>query len=469
MELTVTVERDLIRAVQSAQTSVPVRITRGTGVEGVVTVELQGLPTDVGAMPVDIAASEDTAMMVVTVLASAAQGGAIPLTAVGVLRSDPSVIAQAPVDLYVAGPRGSLDLSFADQGVYSESSLSMNANLTKAALDPNGTIILMGLSEGLPSSPVWIGRVTEAGLPETDFGPNGLRTDLFTDPSGMVLPVDMVVFDDGVFVIAARVGGGSFPPYALRAFERDGSLESGFGVGGALTMSGSIGALLRKGEGLLAVGGDGILAFDRTGVNDPGYVASMMLSQWRKAGIDASGRLVLAGVYSNFSIFDTGFEAMRLNADGSLDMTFGTAGLLHVSVLTNSLQDEVQLRGLAVSAGGDGMLIGDALDFGLQPPILIYSRLFAAGIADAPTEITANSLHDVVPGPNEIYYIETRAGAQTMLLAIDHATNTMDTSFGTNGSVPSPVFGSLIVDHVVGRIIVAGWMDGTIQIARFWL
>jgi uncharacterized delta-60 repeat protein len=203
----------------------------------------------------------------------------------------------------------------------------------------------------------------------------------------------LVVQADGEILVA----GGAYGPgstgtgFALTGFTRDGSLDLSFGEGGHVATS------------------------------FPGWAGGAALG----IAVQADGRIVVAGVVGNPGGLYGGpgvFALARYNRDGSLDVSFGTNGL--------------------VTTAFPGEFYADATGIALQPD----GRIVAAGSTFAPKQ----TFHHVV-------------------VARYNSDGSLDPSFGTGGRVDTNVSSSPLVNGVAvgdGHVVVVG-SAGRLVLVRY--
>jgi uncharacterized delta-60 repeat protein len=177
------------------------------------------------------------------------------------------------------------------------------------------------------------------------------------------------------------------------AFADPGDLDPTFGSGGVViapsTSQGS--ALARQPDGKLVAVGYRIASpnrfmvarYDATGALDPGFgtggVAETALGAGsataRAVALQADGKIVVAGSCLN-GPSDAQFAVVRYEADGTLDATFGTGGI----VIVGGPTDE-NGRGVAVQADGKLVVVGRQWT-GTQN-IFVLARFETDGTLDA--------------------------------------------------------------------------------------
>ena len=139
------------------------------------------------------------------------------------------------------------------------------------------------------------GRFNSDGTLDQTFGNNGSVQTTFGDSSAE--GNDIVLQADGKIIVVGFTGAGSYSAlndFAVVRYNSDGTLDSGFGVGGKVTTH-------------------------FPGAFNTGSVATC-------AALQGDGKLVVGGHYVNQSTPEE-FALVRYNPDGSLDSTFGSTSL----------------------------------------------------------------------------------------------------------------------------------------------
>ncbi len=239
---------------------------------------------------------------------------------------------------------GGLDASFGAGGV-AVLDVGVRARAQALALDADGGMVLAGFGVLVPSGvEQFIAvRLNEDGTLATGFGSQGVATTSFGTRDARALAV---AFDgDGGVVLAGWARSSSNHDVAVVRYTATGEPDAGFGNGGRITY---------------AIGGG----------NDEATAIA----------IDPDGRIVLAGYAADGSTYD--LLAGRLTANGAPDPSFAGTGFRRVSA-----SDGVeQANGLLLRADGSVLLAGQSKVGGSQRFVL--ARLDAAGTPD-PTFGTA--------------------------------------------------------------------------------
>lgn len=221
-----------------------------------------------------------------------------------------------------------------------------------------------------------LGRFNADGTLDQTFGSNGAVQTNFGDSS--CEGNDLVVQADGRIIVAGTTGAGSYSAlndFALARYNSDGSLDQTFGNGGKLTThfpgvantgSSAFAAALQR-DGKLVVAGTyvnestpnafALARYNNDGSLDNSFGNRGLVTTRIGAGdafcfaiaLQRDGRIVLAG-YSDGQDHD--FTLACYNADGTLDATFGSAGIVTTDFSNNS--DDIAY---AMAGQRDGSLV----------------------------------------------------------------------------------------------------------------
>jgi hypothetical protein len=247
--VTVPVAGDRIRVQQGESANVRIEIARTGGFEDAVQVDASDLPVEVTAEPLTIEAGSTSAMWMICAGTGAAQGGPNEATVQASAAGDPSISSSTLVDVYVAGPPGSFDVSF--------------------SFDDGAPLVLaLAQDDTTPDpSPYYVRALNSDGSINTSFGASGDARPVAESAQRLVLrPAGVVTHgytdmrahdDDGVadgsfsaplspptnFNVATadgqdRIvfgGGNEGGPFTIARLLPDGALDASFGMGGMLT------------------------------------------------------------------------------------------------------------------------------------------------------------------------------------------------------------------------------------------
>lgn len=249
-------------------------------------------------------------------------------------------ITDVAVTCSTPAPNGSLDPSFGSGGKVATGvafAPAVPGAPIAMALQADGRVLLLGGLKLL--------RYNADGTPDTSFGTAGLVTVPFT---GSVFDTaqGLAVQADGKIVIVGFTRVNNQDDFALARFNADGTLDTTFGSAGKVST-------------------------DFYGNSD----------QARRVRIQPDGKIIVAGLATTGSgaTADTDFAVVRYNADGSLDTAFGSGG----KVNTNIAGKFDSAQGLALQGDGKIVLAGRVGVDGGSDPDFGVARYGANGSLDA--------------------------------------------------------------------------------------
>jgi len=294
---------------------------------------------------------------------------------------------------------GTLDGTFGTGGHVFFPDRSQNTHnffFSDVMIQPDGNIVAVESSFGTEHY-IGLARFRPDGSPDTTFGANGNgvtsayvedslgpRFTLYGDPAAAALQAD------GKIVVAtdAYDMSGGYSDFLLSRFNPDGSLDSGFGTGGMLATTFTYNFLY---IGPSPVPPD--LGHDNA-------IASGI-------AIQADGKIVAVGATRQAGFVFTRPNSLalaRYNADGSLDNTFGTGGLVTTEVIASPYS--ASLSSVALQADGKivagGSVIEPVVYIGPDPiPTVskfVVARYNADGSLDNGFATGGLVANDVIPG-----------------------------------------------------------------------
>lgn len=354
-----------VRVVQGKSVQIPVTLVRGKDAQGPVVVTVSGLRSGLSAKPLTIEGTDG--MLEVTATVDVAQGPA-NATLDGAF-ADKHV--SLPLNLFVRGPSGSLDTTFANQGIYQESAAGSAA--LDIAADPSGALMAF---YRCPIG-VCIHRLSADGVMDTIYGDKGtgsigIKT-VFTPFSDAVPAVNAVRTSDGGWIIGSEGGltlnAAHFVNGAIGRVGPNGIADSAFGTGasGPGTMASSFeygfgGLVLNDKDEIFAVGAtsedpkthqDNIAVehYSKFGVKDAsfGTVTTTLKPSTRQEerftgiGITQSGSVLVFGIALSGNVANPtmhvyyGVNAL-LGQSGALDPNFGAGGHSYVDLDGSNLR-----------------------------------------------------------------------------------------------------------------------------------
>lgn len=279
-------------------------------------------------------------------------------------------------------------------------------------------------------------RLTTTGEVDTSFGVDGLQQTPFYDESGeqTYAYADSAFVDaEGRILLAGRAGDRA----ALVRYLPDGSLDTSFGSGGRAWPvtdeprqypspdQGTVDAALDANGRLVMADNDYVKRFLSDGTLDPSFGGGngvVSIDKDQEPGVVETDEVTSVAVQPDGKIVAVGAVLVRLNADGSLDPTFGRSGFAD---LPGQGRRDVFARGYDLAVENDGRLL-----------------------------ITGVTLH----------YEAGYAGPDGDYIARLNSNGTLDPSFdGEDGLVPVqvPSLGASVTRDASGRILISGPLRST--------
>ena len=290
-----------------------------------------------------------------------------------------------------------------------------------------------------------------AGSLDPSFGTGGVVT-IVPDQFGPA--IDVAVQSDGKVVVVGTEEAGAVRHWRVRRLQADGSTDTGFGTAGEVTLFGA---------------------------------ASPASDDPRAVTLDGSGRILVVGNSHAYVTVGSGRQAstvyatlatlVRLNADGSTDATFGSAGV--VRLVAPGTAPGCTGRMLVLQPDGKIVVAGElalATKKGSQNA-LFAARISDTGALDTSFGVGGFAVDDVTTGNDSVYpkacarqsdgklLLGGSAGGSSSLAITRILTNgSVDASFGTlwmtNGLTRLAVDAS-------DRILVNGGAAGNATVTRY--
>ena len=309
-------------------------------------------------------------------------------------------------------------------------------------LQADGKIVVAGYGAGSETGRDFaVVRYNTDGSLDTTFGTGGkILTPIGTGTLADIA-YSVTVQADGKIVVAGQGGGsGSTPDFAVVRYNADGSLDTTFGTGGKILTPTSAGSLNDYGnsvtvqaDGKIVVAGQGetsgagddvvVVRYNVDGTLDTGFGTGGKIVTPVGTGtsgdvgnsvkVQADGKIVVAG-YGTGSGTGIDFAVVRYNANGTLDTTFGTGGTgkILTPVGTGTSGD----TGTSVMIQADGKIV-----------VAGYGTGSGTGIDVAVVRYNANG--------------------------------SLDTTFGTDGKILTPVGAGTSADLAYSVTVQAGRQD----------
>ncbi|WP_152054427.1 matrixin family metalloprotease [Tautonia marina] len=312
-------------------------------------------------------------------------------------------------------PDGTLDSSFGSGGIVVTELGPIGEHVEALAIDPLGNLVVAGRISG-PSYTykMLVARFDESGVLDTDFGGGDGLVVVDLGPEGAEA-TGLAIQPDGRIVVAGTYGLNL--SFAVVGLDTNGDFDTTFGGGDGVVMT-------AVGEGSSSSASDVVIRGD--------------------------GRIVVSGRSYGQSGLDL-FALAAYEADGSLDSTFGTGGI----VTTEFVGKEAFAHAMAIAPDGDLVVAGGALTRVNGSPSLsdiAVARYVGEGITVSPafgletSESGGTAQINVVLNtePSSPVTIQLATGDSSEGLLLDPSTNTqvaiLSLTFDpTNWSTPQTV------------------------------
>jgi len=253
---------------------------------------------------------------------------------------------------------GTLDSSFGSGG-FSSLIIGTVSFITSVKIQSDGKIVAGGRATTGGSARFALARFNTDGTVDTSFGsPNGFVT--FQFPGATSSQINSIAIQsDGKIVAAGRATIGGVIQFAIARFNTDGSLDTSFGTGGAVTIpisptfSEIFSVVIQPDNkivvgGTANIGGTDTFAFARLLTNGSldnsfgtGGIVTLPLSSFgtgttsadlESIALQSNGKIIAGGSADPGGVLT--FTLARLNSNGSLDSSFGINGIINVLPLT---------------------------------------------------------------------------------------------------------------------------------------
>ncbi len=389
--------------------------------------------------------------------------------------SDADVDAKAPLPLLPCddgGLPGALDPTFGDGGRAYVDPISGFGSAV--VIQPDGKVVLGGAGQGTPPERFRMARLTASGGLDIAFGDGGVINTLLQGTGGDLTA--LAVTGDGRILAGGhrRLDAGNSDDVAVARYRGDGALDGTFGDGGVFAGFGAAGyahlnslAVLPDGH-VLAAGhlGDALSAGALIAKLNPDGSLDTTFGAGGKVRVDlrsynTARAMILQpdekilAVGNCFSMVPTppspglsGLFAVRLNADGSLDPSFGSGGKV---VLALGPTTESGATAVALDAAGRIVLGGwtkaftgktDFAVFRLTPTGALDSTFGSGGVVSVDFGDSDYIIHGgIYIQPDGKYLAVGRSsqpsgGLDTLVRLLPNGS--ADLGFGTGGRVVVP-------------------------------
>ncbi|HEY9164622.1 MAG TPA: T9SS type A sorting domain-containing protein [Candidatus Kryptonia bacterium] len=339
---------------------------------------------------------------------------------------------------------GSLDIGFGEGGtVRTPINGGFASDVASAvAVQSDGKIVVAGhslLNAGM-SSEFAIARYGIDGSLDNTFGSNGLVRNAISGGDGGDVGVSVALQSDGKILVAGQSRLSLGDAFAVARYNTNGALDNTFGTNGTVRT--------------VINGGDGTV------------------DQGKSIAVQSDGKIVVGGLSHNTSGYV--FAVARYNSDGTPDHSFGTAGTVTTSINGGAGND----YGWSIAVQKNGKIVVAGQSFSSSGNAFAVARFNSNGTLDnsfgtngtARTHIgggdgTDDDAESVGIDPNGKLVVggmSHRDDGYLFAVARYNVNGTLDTSFGTNGTVITQIsggsdYGLCSAVQSDGKIVLAGF------------
>ena len=397
----------------------------------------------------------------------------------------------SPVDSYFNfalarfNPDGSLDLGFGNGGKVDSGTPTIESVIYDVSLSSDGRIVAAGRGHNGTT----ILRYNPDGSADVTFGTNGM---VITDLGGYDAASAVDTQPDGKIVAIISANVGSFSHFVVARYSTDGSLDPSFGEGGIVTTliniknagEDALDGLIQPDGKIVAVGTSrtgtypiAAVRYDSDGSLDTTFnstgIVLTSIGNGSHAGqavaLQSDGKILVAGE-SLDSTTGPDFAAVRYNPNGTLDMTFGSPGMVTTAF------DTVSDSGNGVALYSDGKIVAAGRTRGIsQIDATAVSRFTMDGKLDTTFSADGKTITSMGPGNDEAFRVAVQNDGK--IVVAGYAGNfpnsdfavarfnanglLLDSTFGNNGKVLVPIGTAqdIAYDMVIqsdNKIVIAG-------------
>ncbi|CAN5868233.1 hypothetical protein BH11MYX4_BH11MYX4_35800 [soil metagenome] len=345
---------------------VGVHVDRSAGPSADVDVQLEGLPPGLSAAPITVPGTATEGVLTFTASSLAPAGTTVKLT---VVAREGTLVRKAQLELGVVANAGDLDQSFGKGGIAYQPGYS-TAQANNALQLASGNLLVTTYENARTDGHISLFRYLYTGLPDTAFGAGG-RADVVIPGRSLMACEAAETYFNRLMVVGSSFADGEQLVTFVNV-NSNGSLHAASGTNGAYVWPGAVGraqsVIATKGK-LLAIAPpqDGIYpmrlfrsSFDAVpdatfGTNGMKTLDAPPLYAPERL-VELDGKAVVVGWSPGApDTSDGDMVLVRLDGDGNVDPTFGTAGRL---VIDFGLQDVA--KGAALQKDGKLLVVGTA-------------------------------------------------------------------------------------------------------------
>lgn len=415
---------------QGQQASVAVAVQRDAGFTDAIQFSAESLPTGATAAALSVAAGSTTGTL--TLQATATSPHSLP-TAVTVKGVAGSINATKPLTVTVRGQAGDIDTSFGGGTQITPGGLT-DDYVRGAAVQADGRVLVAGFGVTATATGtdfLLVRHLRDGGL-DPSFGNGGKVATAFNNAGRSDEALAVAVQPDGKILVAGTSDQGATGyDFALARYNADGTLDTTFGTGGRVTTSFGNGA-------------------------DKAYALLLQ----------PDGKIVLAGD-SNQGASGNDFALARYNANGTLDAGFGNGGKVLTAIGSGAASETVYALALQTVAGAQRIVAvggeGDFIAAGYKADGTLDASFGTGGIVKALFGSVTGAARGVVVTADNKLVLAGHHDHDFAAVRLS-ANGALDASFGTGGRGTLPVSttnwdeATALVQQADGKLLLGGWV-----------
>ncbi len=369
-----------------------------------------------------------------------------------------------------------LDTSYGTNGtgiVTFDINAGVDSVINDTVIQPSdGKTIVTGYSAGTNGQQFFCTvRYNTTGTLDTSFGNNGT---VITNIGQVSEATAIGIQADNKIVIGGWSNDGSITSFALARYNTDGSLDTNFGTNGIVTTTistngSTINSLVIRSDQLIVAAGTAGINYAAARYNTDGsldtsfggglgYISvaipNVQVAAYGLA-IQPDNKIVATGFYKPGNV-EAQMVVVRGNANGALDLTFGTNGVVKANIGNKSVGNF-----LALDAGGNVVVVGSTANVNANNTFLVV-RLTSSGAFDSTfgtNGIVTTAIGDIsqaydvaLQADGKIVVVGSTTSSSNFLnqfaIARYNTDGSLDNTFGTNGIITTAIGNNSIANAV---------------------
>ncbi len=358
--------------------------------------------------------------------------------------------------------------------------VNVESVINKIKIQSDGKIVTAGYSTNGNGNFNTLARYNTGGGIDTSFGTSGQVVNLVASNSKIN---DIAIQTDGKIVAGGISSSGTVNSFTLTRYTTTGALDSSFGSSGSVTTTINDNAFVQsiaiQTDGKIVAAGNSIInkqpnftlaRYNTNGTLDTTFngtgIVTLIIGQQsaiNSVAIQSDGKIVVGG-YATDSNFTNQFTVARYNTNGSLDTSFGNNG---VTITTTGLISTIN----SVAIQSDGKIL--ASGFTGNNPQMLLVRYNSNGSIDSSfgtsgsviTNLGDTSYSNAISIQSDGKIVSAgnafRNEVNNFGITRYNTNGSVDTSFGNNGSMVIAIKNGAEPNSVAiqsdGQILAAGY------------